>query len=461
MTEVSEGAGRHTEDQAPPYEEVAGAILDAAARTLPTEVAAAARRTLYNVLAVALGAADSPEVARLAAALATPAGIPAAPGVAGYADPPGAALITGFAAHLDDFDDTHLATVIHPGAAVLGAAWSAGWTADQAAEGADLLTAFALGCETQLRLGLAVTPDHYDRGWHITGTCGVIGAAVTAGLLGGLGRDALAGAMRLASLRTLGHREAFGTEVKPYHAGKAAANGLVAAREAAIGADAAQALPDLGALLVALAPGRRQPGLLLDGFGTRWEIAANTFKPYPCGIVAHPGIDAAVLAHHGGVRTAEIARIRYLCHPLVPELMGRLDPRTGLEARFSAVHGVAAGLANGSGGLAEFSDAAATDATLAAVRARIELCPEEGMPREAATLEIETVDGSVTRWPVAHARGSLHRPLTDDELIGKAEALAPGRARPLWDAVSRLGREAGRPAVQHLFAPLAQHVEAR
>ncbi|GII92792.1 MmgE/PrpD family protein [Sinosporangium siamense] len=448
-----------TDSGAPAYEEVAQALLDAAARPLPEDAAAAARRTLYNVMAVALGAAGSPEVTRLATALATPSGVPAAPGVPGHADAPGAALLTGFAAHLDDFDDTHLATVIHPGAAVLGAAWSAGWTADQAGEGSGLLTAFALGCEIQLRLGLAVTPDHYERGWHITGTCGVIGAAVTAGLLGGLGRDALAGALRLASLRTVGHREAFGTEVKPFHAGKAAANGLLAAQEAELGAETAAALPDLGHLLVAFAPGHRNPSVLLDGFGKQWEVVANTFKPYPCGIVAHPGIDAAILAHRQGLRPAGIARVRYLCHPLVPELMGRLDPRTGLEARFSAVHGVAAGLTRGAGGLAEFADTAIADPELSGVRARIELCPDEAMPRDAAALEIEAVDGAVTRWPVAHARGSLLRPLTDDELIGKAEALAPGRARALWTAVSRLDRAAT--SAQSLLEPLPQEVDAR
>ncbi|MEU4226059.1 MmgE/PrpD family protein [Nonomuraea sp. NPDC026600] len=448
-----------TEGMGPAYEDIAEAVLAAAARPLPEEAAAAARRTMVNVLAVALGASRSPQVTRLAGALATPSGVPAAPGVAGYARAADAALLTGFAAHLDDFDDTHLATVIHPGASVLGAAWSAGWSA--AVPGTDLLTAFALGCEMQLRLGLAVSPEHYDRGWHITGTCGVIGAAVTAGLLGALERDRLADALRLASLQTLGHREAFGTEVKPFHAGKAAANGLVAAEEAARGtftAGAGGILPDIGDLLRALAPDRRQPHQLLDGFGSRWELAANTFKPYPCGIVAHPGIDAAVQAHRQGVDPAEVTRVRYRCHPLVPELMGRLDPRTGLEARFSAVHGVAAGLVHGNGGLAEFSDAAATDPVLSGLRSRIELCPEEAMPRDAATLEIEVVDGSRTEWPVAHARGSLLRPLTDQELIDKAEALVPGQAYSIWAAVSRLGRETEPRTVQALLEPVRQEV---
>ncbi|GAA0588560.1 MmgE/PrpD family protein [Actinomadura livida] len=450
-----------TTPSAPSYEEIAEAVLDTASRPLPEDVAAAARRTLFNVLAVALGAAESLQVIRLAAALAG-SGIPAAPGVRGTASPADAALLTGFAGHLDDFDDTHLVTVIHPGASVLGAAWAAGWTAD--ASGSDLLAAFALGCEVQLRLGLAVSPEHYDRGWHITGTCGVVGAAVTAALLGALDRGRISAALRLASLQTLGHREAFGTEVKPYHAGKAAAGGLLAAAEAARGrftADAAAVLPDIGGLLRALAPGDRSPGRLLGGFGTRWELTDNTFKPYPCGIVAHPGIDAAVRAHERGVAAADVVRIRYRCHPLVPELMGRLDPRTGLQARFSAVHGVAAGLVRGTGGLAEFSDAAVADPALAGLRARVELCPEPRMPRDSAVLEIHTAGGGTVESVVEHARGSLLRPLTDEELIAKAEALAPGRAEPIWDAVTHLTRDDGPRTIQALLEESRRKAAAR
>jgi 2-methylcitrate dehydratase PrpD len=453
-----------TEDAAPSYEDVARAILGAAAHPFPDAVAAAGKRTLFNVLAVALGAAGSPQVTALCAALASPSvpapsgpRVPAAPGVPGRLGGMDAALLTGFAAHLDDFDDTHLVTVIHPGASALGVTWSAG--AHAAVPGADLLAAFALGCEIQLRLGRGVSPEHYDRGWHITGTCGVLGAAVTAGLLGSFGVDRLADALRLASLQTLGHREGFGTEVKPFHAGKAAANGLLAVEEVVRGgvtADGRHALPGLGPLLRALAPGRSTPGHVLDGFGSRWELTANTFKPYPCGIVAHPGIDAALLAHRRGIEPEEITRVRYLCHPLVPELMGRTNPRTGLEARFSAVHGVSAGLVRGTAGPAEFGDAAATEPVLSALRSRIELCPRPEIARDAATLVIELAGGGCAEWAVDHARGSLRRPLTDEELIAKAEALAPGRAGALWDAVSRLTEDGGPRSIQAVLTTARQ-----
>ncbi len=130
-----------------------------------------------------------------------------------------AALATGVAAHVDDFDDTHLATVIHPAAASLAAALPV--AAGEGLDGGAALRAFALGCEIQLRLGNAVSPSHYDLGWHITGTCGAVGAAVTAGVLYGLDAAGLESAVGLATLTTLGHRQAFGSMTKAFHPGKA------------------------------------------------------------------------------------------------------------------------------------------------------------------------------------------------------------------------------------------------
>jgi 2-methylcitrate dehydratase PrpD len=419
---------------APTYEDWADELLAAAAQPLPAPVRAAAVRTLYNVLVVALGARRHVDVRQLEAALPeAPGGVAAMPGSGRPVAPADAALLTGFAGHYDDFDDTHLATVIHPGAAGLGAAWAE--TAGGPFDGAALLTAFAVGCEAQLRLGLAVSPEHYDRGWHITGTCGVVGAAVTAALLGRASRAELAAALRLASVRTLGHREAFGTQLKPLHAGLAAAAGHRAARAATEvngGAIAAELL-DTGPLLRALAPGGA--GALL-GTGT-WALLDNTFKPYPCGIVAHPGIDAAVEAHAQlGGDWASVRAVRYRCHPLVPELMGRAAPADGLQARFSAVHGVAAGLRDGRVGLSSYTDAAANDPALAALRALITMSPDPELGRAEAELVITTDSGPV-RSHVQHARGSLARPLTDTELRAKGADLTT-TADALWAFVAGL-----------------------
>jgi 2-methylcitrate dehydratase PrpD len=393
------------------------AMLDAAASPLAPEVSRAARRTLLNVLGTAASAAGSPAVTVLLAAAAEQgsAGDVQVPGVARTLDPYWGALVTGTAAHLDDFDDTHLATVIHPGAATLATVLSL--APETAPSGAAFLGAFAAGCEAQLRIGNAISPAHYDHGWHITGTCGVFGAAVAASALLGLDAEAASRALSLAATMTLGHREAFGSMTKPLHAGKAAANGVLAARLAAAGLSAPPDPLGPGGVLEVLAATVDR-----DALGRGWELELNTFKTYPCGVVAHPAMDGAI-AVSDRIDPAQITAITLRCHPLVPELMGTFHPADGLRSRFSARHGVAAGLLFGRAGLPEFSDAAATAPEVARLRGLITLDPDPGVARDAAILRIETRSAEPVEVRVEHSRGSIARPLTNDELQDKVQAL--------------------------------------
>jgi 2-methylcitrate dehydratase PrpD len=443
-----------------------------AAAPLPPPVSRAARRTLFNVLGTAVSAAATPTVTVLLRAAAGQGshGSVQVPGLAATLDPYWGALVTGTAAHLDDFDDTHLATVIHPGAAAL--ATVVALAPETAPSGTAFLTAFAVGCEAQLRIGNAISPAHYDHGWHITGTCGVFGAAMAAAVLFGLDAEAAARALSLAATMTAGHREAFGSMTKPLHAGKAAANGILAARLAAAGlAGPADPLYQGGVLEVlspevnrhALDPGPRQttPAGLTSpnhtpipaGLST-WELERNTFKTYPCGVVAHPAMDAAISVS-ADIDPADITGIALRCNPLVPELMGLAHPEDGLRSRFSARHGVAAGLCYGRAGLAEFSDEAATAPEVARLRGLITLEPDPGVARDAAQLRIELRSAAPVRVRVEHARGSAARPLTDEDLLAKVRALvAPvlgERADRIKDAVDGLPGASG---PSQLFATL-------
>jgi 2-methylcitrate dehydratase PrpD len=426
------------------------AMLDAAAGPLPAAVSRAARRSLLNVIGTATSAIGAPAVTILLAAAAEQhsTGDVPVPGLARTLDPYWGALVTGTAAHLDDFDDTHLATVIHPGAAALATVLSL--AAETNPPGAAFLAAFATGCEAQLRIGNAISPEHYDHGWHITGTCGVFGAAIAASVLLGLDAEAAGRALSLAATMTLGHREAFGSMTKPLHAGKAAANGVLAARLAAAGlAGAPDPLGPGGALEVLAASVHR------EALNQGWELELNTFKTYPCGVVAHPAMDAAIAASDR-VEAAEVTAVTLRCHPLVPELMGTVQPTDGLRSRFSARHGVAVGLLFGRAGLAEFSDAVATAPEVARVRGLITLDPDPGVARDAAVLRIETRSAEPVEVRVEHTRGSVARPLTDAELLDKVRALA---GPVLGDAAADHIRQAvdGLPAapdVSRLFATL-------
>jgi 2-methylcitrate dehydratase PrpD len=424
---------------------VAGAFaagIGTLARTpLPPPIAHEAKRALANVLGLAIGAAHHPGVDAIVGTARLLGGTPAATilGREERVDAHFAALAAGFAAHVDDFDDTHLATVIHPGAACMAVLVA---LAEQTApSGKTALNAFALGCEAQLRAGVAISPEHYDRGWHITGTCGVVGAAVTAALLLGFDDASLARAVRLSMTMPLGHREAFGTMAKAFHPGKAAANGILAARLAAQNADAPADVVEHPRGFAAALSTRFDATQMLDGLGTRWELADNTYKPYPCGIVAHPSIDAA-LALRERVESETIAELRAHCHPLVPELMGNPDPQDGLEARFSAIHGIAAALCDGRVGLAQYEPERVRRADVRALRTKTTLVPSPDVARDAARLEARLRDGTTVEEQVAHARGSMARPLTDAELFAKVQLLVE----------PRLGERAGRRLVDAVLA---------
>ncbi|MPZ59865.1 MAG: MmgE/PrpD family protein [Propionibacteriales bacterium] len=409
---------------------------------LPEPVIDEATRSVLNVIGTSIGAARYDEIDILVAnALETgaqdrPSRVPGRPE---YLDMMSAALAFGAAAHIDDFDDTHLATVVHPAASVLGAALPL--VARSEVSGLGLVQAVALGVEAQLRVAVAMTPWHYDDGWHITGTVGPIGAAVTAGVLLGLQEAGLTSAIAIASSLSLGQRQGFGTMVKPFHPGKAAANGLLAAGLAAQGfTGSPTALEGPRGYFACLSP-EVELEVLCAGLGEQWELLRNTYKPYPCGIVSHPAIEAAERLHDR-MNGAEPTAVRVHCHPLVVELTGDPTPTTGLEARFSTIHGVAAGLVDGVVGLRQYDDARVIAPEPIAMRARTVLLPSEAVARAAAAVEVDLPDGRQLTERVSEARGSLERPLSDTELDAKVTALVeqtlPGRSQHIIDVVRSL-----------------------
>lgn len=427
----------------PVTRELAAGLVELAGQPLPEGIRDTARRSLLNVLGTAIGASRQAPVEILVAhgqahgAKATTF----VPGRSERLDPLSAALVFGFAAHLDDFDDTHLATVIHPGAATLAATLSA--ASLRTVDGATALRAFALGCEAQLRVGVAMSPEHYEDGWHITGTCAPIGAAVAAGLVLGLPAAAMARAVGLAASQALGVREGFGTMMKPFHPGKGAVNGLTAAMLVDRGFTApTDALEHPRGFFAVLSPRGHRPAEVTEALGGRWELADNTFKPYPCGIVTHPAIDAAVALAPKIASPDAVAEVVAQVHPLVPDLTGNMDPHDGLEARFSTAHGIAAGLADGRVGLAQYADGRVTADDVRTLRRKVRYVVDPSKPRESVTLTVHLTDGNQVTEHVAAARGSLARPLTDEELVAKVrdlvEPVLAGRTGAIVDAVASL-----------------------
>lgn len=404
---------------------------------VPEPVRHEGRRTLLNHLGAALGGCRDAAVAHALAVVGEFAG-PAAATLIGRAertDALTAAFVNGAAANVLDFDDTHLATVIHPAAPVVPAALAL--AERRRASGAELLHAIVLGVEVECRLGNAVSPWHYARGWHITSTCGVVGAAAAAGRLLGLDAAAMAHALGLGATQACGLVESLGAMAKSVSVGNAPRNGIVAALLAARGFTAAPRTLEGERGFVRVLGEAADAGAIDRGLGVEWEAGRNTYKPYPCGIVLHPVIDALLelRARHRLQPDAVIA-VAIRGHPLLKQRTDRPRPRSGREAAVSAQHTAAVCLIDGAAGLAQYSDARAAAADAQALGSRVSVAEDPALALDAAAVEVRTADGRVLALSVAHARGSAARPMTDGEIEGKVRALARHGA-PLVD-VGRL-----------------------
>jgi 2-methylcitrate dehydratase PrpD len=404
---------------------------------LPESTRLAARRTFANVVGLAVGASRH-EAVELALGALGDLGQAGSTSLLGRSERVAltwAPLLTGIAMHVEDFDDTHLRTVIHPGAPVVAAALAAAELTG--ADGADLLTAVVAGVEVACRVGNALGPGHFDRGWHLTGTMGHLGAAAAAGRLLGLWPEQMRHALALAATQAGGHTEQLGTMTKSLHPGKAASDGLEAALLAQAGFTG-PAAPIAGrrGLAALLAPAADLPEALRD-LGKAWEIEDNAFKPYACGIVSHPVIDAGVELRERGLDVAEVAVVEVVVRPVVLEVMGVDEPVSGLMSKFSVYHCFAVGLLDGGAGPAQYSDERALAEDVVTLRRKVRAVLDPDMPKDACRVTVVLTDGSSLALEVEHASGSVDRPLTEEQLRRKFElvtrpVLGDG-AMALWD----------------------------
>ncbi len=268
--------------------------------------------------------------------------------------PPGAALLNGALGHSLDFDDTHAAGTLHPGAAVIPAALAAGEMAG--ASGADVLAAIVAGYEVTCRVALALPAgDHYQRGYHPTATCGVFGAAAAAARVFGLDAAGVESALGIALSQSAGSLQflANGAWTKRFQVGWAASAGLVAATLAHKGfKGASDALDGRHGFLSTYAP-TPNPARAVQDLGTVFELMATAVKPYPSCRYGHAGIDAmlALRAEHG-FDPASVERITYGTSQAGMLLVGapaakKADPQNVVDGQFSGPFVLSAALATG------------------------------------------------------------------------------------------------------------------
>ncbi len=394
---------------------------------IPPAVLHEGTRSLLNWVGCSIGGSRHPAVSSAIAAVTPFSGMPEANvlGRGERLDAMNAALINGISSHVLDFDDTHLKTIIHPAGPV--ASGILALSQHRPVSGADLLHALVLGMESECRIGNAVYPSHYDMGWHITGTCGAFGAAAACGKLLGLDEEQMTHALGIAASQPVGLKIQFGSMTKSFHPGRAAQNGMLAALLAARGFTADEAALE----------GRDGWGQALsrqhdwtqvtDGLGERFEAALNTYKPFACGIVTHPGIDAAIqLRNEYGIKPGSVRSVELHANPLVLALTGKLEPHTGLEGKFSIYHCIAVAMIQGAAGERQFTDAAVNDPQVVALRQRISVRSDPAVRTEQSDLLVVLDNGRRLTRHIEHAVGSVERPMSDAALRDKFAALAQG-----------------------------------
>lgn len=412
--------------------ELARYAVDARFSALPAHVRAEAARAFLNWVGCALGGCRE-EAVLMALATADELGGHPQASIIGHrqrTDIASAAFINCISSSIQAFDDAHLATVTHPSGPVGSAVFA--FSERHAVLGEDFLNAFALGIEVQCRLSNAIVlpPARFNGGFYVTGLTGPIGAAVAVGSLLKLDEQRMNWAIGLAASQASGFRATHGTMTAHFRPGHAARAGVMAALLAARGftSDDSALEADMGFADVF------SEGADLDkavaGLGQHFELLSNAYKPYPCGIVIHPTLDACLEIRGYLAADDRPERVTLRVHPLALSMTGIREPRTPLESHVSLYHWAAAALLRGQAGLHETRQDCIDDPAVAHLRATIEAIADPSVGRGQAIAEVVTRSGEVLRSHVQKTRGSIDRPMTDDELDAKfrsqaLELLAP------------------------------------
>ena len=383
---------------------------------LPHSALQAGKRGLLDCLGTAIGGANS-QAAEMALNLIDEAGgalqatLLARGKRASLRD---AALFNATAAHALDYDDTLSAPTAMVALAI---------AEQRSLPGRELLRSYVLGFEVASRMTRAIGGWENARGWHMMGVAGVFGAATAASLLLKLNPPQIIAALGVAATQSSGLMAMHGFLAKPFHSGKAAANGVFAAQLALYGCTTGPALE--GSLSVSHAMGGTPTPDLAQKLGESYAVLENRLKPFPCGRLGHGAIEAALKARSAHKLTVEeIVSIQMHVEPRAQYLMGKSEPENGTQSMFSIAHGVAAALLNGQAGPAQFSDESVRDLNLRDLRRRVEVIPDPQCRAGEAKITVQTKSRGPLVSEVPIQKGYATNPLTDDDVKEKFLALA-------------------------------------
>lgn len=405
----------------PVMDAAAGFIVGASGRTYPARVIDLAKRCLADWVGVALGARDEPAGAAVRQVVVSWRVTGEAHVLGGGTAPAAmAALVNGTYAHCLDFDDVHFPSLAHFSAPTWAAVLALG--EETRADELQMLSAFITGFEIGARLGAGGMGEAANgRGWHSTGVVGRLASAAAAAVLLKLDTEQACHCLALAATQTSGLVASFGTDGKPFHAGRAGSDGVLSAQLAAAGMRGAPGILDGdGGLARAIA----QDGsarFAMVGLGDRWELERNALKPYAsCGFT-HAPIDAARKLS-AALRIADITRARIHVHPLAPKVAGQ-QPLSPLAAKFSIAYCVSLGLHGRRAQADDFAQITLADISLKSLSDKVEIVTQADLNYAAARLEIKMANGRELSADIPASLGNPENPMSWDDVRAKFLAL--------------------------------------
>ena len=412
---------------------------------LPGEVLAVARQCVLDYLGVAIAGADNPLVRILIEEMSEAGGAEQASIIGHSLRLPilSAALVNGAAGHALDFDDFNVAMPGHPSVAILPALLALAEA--RGCSGRDVLTAFVAGYEITCRIGVALSPGHYAIGFHSTATIGSFGAAVACARLLGLDSDKTATALGIAGTQAAGLKSQFGTMCKPFHAGKAAQNGLLAARLAAHGFSSRTDLLECVQGFAATHGPDFSPAAALAEPVNGFYILANLFKYHAACYFTHAPIECArAIRREHEVNPEDIVRATLRIDASTDQVCNIPAPMDGLQSKFSLCQTVAMALAGiDTASLAAYGSMTATDPALVRLREKISIDFQDNWPQTLSELEVETADGR--RFAARHDSGipavdiaDQGRRLADKFTSLTTPVLGAARTRELRETIANL-----------------------
>ena len=404
-----------------------------------------ARRAVLDWVGCALAGSAHPTVDVLLATLEELGSVPTAT-VIGHRDRKlsmlDAAVANGQMGHVLDFDDTHLGGVIlHTSTATLPALFALGER--RRSSGREVIVALAAAFEAGIRTGQAATSHHLG-GWHLTGTLGTIAAAAGAARLLGLNATQTTYALGIACTQAAGMQQNRGSDCKSLHAGKSAYHGVLASTLASRGFDSSPEILEGSLGFTKVYSATQQNAAITAGLGQNWLIATNGYKPYACGVVLHPLIDAMIgVSRKAGQPASAVSRIDVTVHPDVIRITGVDIPNSGLMSKFSANHAAAVAYIDQAGGVAQFTNERSADSAVQSLRRLIAIKPDASFRLDQSAATVRTTSGASYEVQIDHATGTVSNPMSDQALTDKfmgnaAPVIGMERARRLVAMVGAL-----------------------